>query len=51
MCGSAMACGLKRMLTRKESNLEDINAEDESAEDIYMDYNTGTMKTRSNTKK
>ena len=51
MCGSAMACGLKRILTSKESRLEDILAEDGSSEDVYMDYNTGTMKTRSNPKK
>ena len=51
MCGSAMACGVKRILTKKETRLEDVLAEEESSEDVYMDYNTGTMKTRSNTKK
>ena len=49
MCGSAMACGVKRILTKKENRLAAVLAEGESSEDVYMDYNTGTMKTRSNT--
>ena len=49
MCGSAMACGVKRILTKKDNRSVDVLAEEESAEDVYMDYNTGTMKTRSNT--
>ena len=49
MCGSAMACGVKRILTKKENRLDAVLAEGESSEDVYMDYNTGTMKTRSNT--
>ena len=49
MCGSAMACGVKRILAKKENPSVDVLAEEESAEDVYMDYNTGTMKTRSNT--
>ena len=48
MCGSAMACGIKRIITKKETRLEDVLAEEESSEDVYMDYNTGIMKTRSN---
>ena len=51
MCGSAMACGVKRILTTKETSLEEVLAGEESSEDVYMDYNTGTMKTRSNPKK
>ena len=51
MCGSAMACGFKRILTKKDNRSVDVLAEEESGEDVYMDYNTGTMKTRSNTKK
>ena len=46
MCGSAIVCGVKRLLCKDEGLTGDVGEADQH-EDMYMDYNTGTMKTRS----
>ena len=46
MCGSAIVCGVKRLLCKEDGVPGGVGQAD-LQEDVYMDYNTGTMKTRS----
>ena len=47
MCGSAIACGVKRLLCKDDQG--ELAGQAGQPEDVYMDYNTGIMKTRSPT--
>ena len=40
LCGSAMACGLKQLCFEKDRTMVIINTDNE---DVFMDYNTGTL--------
>ena len=49
ICGSAVACGIIRLLCKDQDSREGASDRVEPGEHFYMDYNTGTMKVRSPT--